>query len=312
MEDNQKKYIGINLIAVFVTVLFCSLIFWLTYSPQDAYAGTEEIVDLSTLPENVQQQIENDMNKAGMYIYTADVGADTDTETETDADSDGNNSDSKNSANDYKYVLLTFGRVPGITMTVDVQDRDNNTVYFNIGTEEIQSSDSVVIKHVYKTKAIGINCNEMKLINPFYAVGTTGFNIGWVQTVDGDECYITPLMDLSNSDRIFKFDTETATPTVGLYQYSYEVESSCVRITSLEKLSEYDVWAKVEEMNDEEKYLTLGVYDTYFNRESYLKIQTENVGENVLNDLKSAYEYGYKIKVTLQNNNGTLSCTNVR
>jgi hypothetical protein len=119
-------------------------------------------------------------------------------------------------------------------------------------------------------------------------------------------------MDLSNSDRIFKFDTETATPTVGLYQYSYEVESSCVRITSLEKLSEYDVWAKVEEMNDEEKYLTLGVYDTYFNRESYLKIQTENVGENVLNDLKSAYEYGYKIKVTLQNNNGTLSCTNVR
>lgn len=279
---------GVLIIVVGFIVLAFSLGLYF-YSTNEPHT-----VEVTEPPKFLAEQIKNDAQKAGIYIY------------------DANNADGAYQ----NYVLLSFGEVVGVTMTVDWQFENgqfkNDSVYFTVDTEEVQSNQPAVIYRLYKTTANNIGCNELKLINPTYGVGTTGCNIGWLEIADKGSYYITPLLDISVPDRVFTAKANLGSLTHGLYDYNYEVTASGPVITSVKPIDQFKITGKVRNLSTEANTVDIVVYDSFSEQEVLVTPDISDTPTDIINLLSDAEKEEYEISVMLKDNAGVLKIANAK
>ncbi len=136
-----------------------------------------------------------------------------------------------------KLVLLTYGETLGLSMEV-MPEINGDAVYFNVSAAKVSGSTPAYEYKVYTTNAETVSANETHLKNPAYGPGTTGVNIGFLLSGNGEDVYAIPLLDTKAPDHVFYTEQGTK-PEDGLYQYEYKVTAFGAAITSVKRVEWY-------------------------------------------------------------------------
>lgn len=226
MTDKNKSALKANhvtpamvrfIVLLSAAIIGASIAYLLNYFVTKSIPTVEEVF-AENISEEVMNLIQEDAATAGFYQYESEDGI---------------------------YVMLSYGEVSGISMNVVPQISDNS-VYFTVSGTDVVGADTEPVYRIYKTDASAISADELALKSPYYGVGTSGMNVGWVEATAEGNYYITPLMDTSPTDRVFLSNAEVKIND-GLYYYEYLIQSSAAYLTAAEERDEYWLWTKVDE-----------------------------------------------------------------
>lgn len=280
MTDKNKSTLKANCVAPimvrFIVLLSAAIIgasiaYLLNYFVTKSIPTVEEVLT-QDIPEEIMTHIQEDASTAGFYQYESEDG---------------------------EYAMLSYGEVSGVSMNVVPQISDNS-VYFAVSSTEIVGIETEPVYRVYKTNASAISADELALKSPYYGVGTSGMNIGWVEVTAEGNYYITPLMDTSPTDRVFLSNTKTKINN-GLYYYEYLIQSSAAYLTAAEEQDEYWLWTKVDEFVPDSTTvdLLLGEENIRF------QVSVTQLDEAQIEQLANAHERDVTVKLAIGNMNGT-------
>lgn len=264
--STQKPFAFYSLILVLFIGLVALAIS--AFKPKTSIVAVEEI---SLVPEVISEQVETDKAIPGMHQYEAL----------------GNT-----------YVLLTFGETCGYAMNVTPKT-DESSVHFEVHADQVSSTEIKCEYKLFKVGAKAVSADENVLKNPGYGVGSEGLNIGWVQETSNGEYFITPILDPSPTDRVFRAEAEAPLST-GLYFYEYIIRSSGAYVTKAEKLGDYTCYATVGEVDAEVGKITL-----FFGTERVpLSVSVSDLNETDREYLAHAFETTTQARISLKETDG--------
>lgn len=230
------------------------------------------------IPASLTEDIQRDRETPGMFIYEA---------------------------NGHKYILLTFGRTVEYAMEVEPHI-DGMSVHFAVGATPVSNAGARPEYRVYQTDAETISCDEYRLSNPGYGPGAAGMNYGWVQPTSDGTFHITPLLDTTPMDRVFLADMGV-TLQRGLYYYEYEVRSTGSSVTFAQRLEQYDLSARIGQVDDNGTTCDILVPDG--NVRATCNIT--GLSENDIEYLRQAAGQSFIVRMTLKDTQGILTIATV-
>lgn len=273
---NQQKAHTSTVLEIIAVVFLGAILLLLFNKPQSVPQAAVEEAAFNTLPQDIAEAVAEDLATPGYYEYEA-----------------GPNT----------YVLLTYGEVTDVAMNVTPRI-DGTSVYFAVSSTKVTQPELMPVYRLFLTDATAISADETALMSPYYGVGSSGMNIGWVEETENNEYFVIPLKDTTPTDRVFKSNVDLRTN--GLYYYEYSIQNAGAYITAAEKMDEYEVWVSVKSVEDTTANLMVGA------QKITMTADITELDEDSVELLNQAINAEYNVKVTLKASSDKLSVASVK